>query len=383
MSDIDTLLFPVFDVLRRKGVPLGVPDYLAVVEAIHAGLGLDSQNSLKNLCCLLWTKSKEDQELFSIEFTELVEPRLKGLIKSSPSPSGSSGKTIKQSEGLSSYTPPANSIPSMDELEEQLKNHLPESSDQAVETSLSAPVYPKREKVAITDHETHKIHEKRYNLTPKLPFSQREMAGIWRHLKRPQRSGALEDLDVEETIKFICRTGTFIEPVLQPRRCNQAGLVVLVDRTGSMAPLEPWMNATIESISRGGLLRKLSFYYFHNYPGNFLYQYPGLTNPLPLETALDSQGKDNGVLIISDAGAARGYYNSKRLAATKEFIKILGSYTYLYSWLNPIPYQRWKNSTAEGVAKLLPMFYLDRDGLNDAVNILRGHPFPPEVCLYD
>lgn len=103
-----------------------------------------------------------------------------------------------------------------------------------------------------------------YQLTPRLPISPRDMAGVWRQLRRPQRVGVPEELDVEGTINTIYRSGLLLRPLLQPPRRNQARLVVLVDQQGSMAPFAPLIEAAIESILRGGLLGKTSLYYFRH-----------------------------------------------------------------------------------------------------------------------
>ena len=70
-----------------------------------------------------------------------------------------------------------------------------------------------------------------------------------------------------------------------------------------------------------------------------------------------------------------------RVTDTKTFLQTLSTYTYLYAWLNPMPQNRWLTTTAEDIANMVPMFPLEREGLEDAVNILRGHPFPPGVGL--
>ena len=99
---------------------------------------------------------------------------------------------------------------------------------------------------------------------------------------------------------------------------------------------------------------------------------------MALEKVLEEQGKNNSVLIISDAGAARGYYDSMRVEDSQTFVQILNNYTYLSAWLNPMPKYRWRVTTAEDIASMIPMFPLNREGLHDAVNILRGHPFKEE-----
>jgi uncharacterized protein with von Willebrand factor type A (vWA) domain len=148
-----------------------------------------------------------------------------------------------------------------------------------------------------------------------------------------------------------------------------------------MAPFDLLVETLVESILRGGLLGGVSLYYFHDCPQGFLYEHPNLTDPLSLEGVLDSQAKGNSVLIVSDAGAARGDYDGKRLEDTRTFLRVLNTYSYRYAWLNPVLAARWNTTTAEDIAALAPMFSLDKDGLNDAVNILRGHPFPPGVNL--
>jgi uncharacterized protein with von Willebrand factor type A (vWA) domain len=100
-----------------------------------------------------------------------------------------------------------------------------------------------------------------------------------------------------------------------------------------------------------------------------------------LEEVLQEKAKGNSVLIISDGGAARGYYDGMRVGDTKTFLQTLSTYTYLYAWLNPMPQNRWLTTTAEDIANMVPMFPLEREGLEDAVNILRGHPFPAGVGL--
>jgi hypothetical protein len=362
MPKLDALLFQVFERLRRQGVPLGVSDYLEAIETIQAGVGLENAASLKGLCRLLWTKSREDQELFDLAFAELVEPQLLTIS----TPESNTSNSLSTAPESSTTLPES---PSESELEE-----VPESHQErvALPSSVNRSFMLKLE----LSEESH-----HYQLTPRLPISRRDMAGVWRQLRRPQRVGVPEELDVEGTINNVCRSGLLLRPVLQPRRRNQARLLVLVDQQGSMAPFAPLIDAMIESILRGGLLGKTSLYYFHDCPEGLLYQRPSLTDALPLEAVVDEQAKSNSVLIVSDAGAARGYYDRRRVAETQAFLKTLSVYTYLYAWLNPMPKTRWQATTAEDIAGMVPMFTLNQEGLNDAVNILRGHPFPRGINL--
>ncbi|MDZ8186525.1 MAG: VWA domain-containing protein [Nostoc sp. ChiSLP02] len=380
MAKLDFLLLQVFERLRKQGVPLGVSDYLTVIEAMQSGVGLEDPDSFKGLFRLLWAKSREDQGLFDLAFAELVEPELQNTTVPDDlnilTPTITHGEKFFESlpERFISQFQTAKDI-------SQLGNNLPESElvMKSPQQWKKLPLKLVKKPFVLNTKPIEKHHY--YQLTTRLPISRREMAGVWRHLRRPQRVGVLEELDVEATISNLCSSGLLLQPVLRPRRRNQAQLVVLVDRQGSMAPFASLIEATIESILRGGLLGKTRLYYFHDCPENLLYQRPNLTNALPLETILNEGAKGNSVLIIGDAGAARGYYDLQRVTETKLFLQTLSTYTYLYAWLNPMPKSRWVATTAEDIACMIPMFPLDREGLNDAVNILRGHPFPPGVGI--
>ncbi len=352
MAELD-LLLPVFQRLRRQGVALGIDDYLVAVEIIKAEL--DNLDDFPGLCRLLWAKSREDQQLFDQAMKELVP------IPNYSPPERTNTQSQNQSLTPKTETPRLLQPPITEKLTTETQLRL---------RSPSVQPFPREDKPL--------AQTQSYQLIPRLPINRRDLAGVWRQLHRPQRGGVPE-LDLDATIHSICRTGLLLKPVLQPRRCNRAQLLVLVDCQTSMTPFAPLISAVIEGIERGGLLPRTSFYYFQDRPEKFIYVHPHL-NQVPLETVLDT-AQGNSVLIISDAGSARGYYEKERVAQTKAFIRSITSYTYLYAWLNPMPKNRWLATTAADIAQIIPMFPLDREGLNDAVNILRGYPFPVGVSI--
>jgi uncharacterized protein with von Willebrand factor type A (vWA) domain len=203
------------------------------------------------------------------------------------------------------------------------------------------------------------------------------MTGIWRHLRQMGRSGLPSELDVEGTIAAISRDGFLRQPLLRSRRQNQSRLLLLVDRQGSMAPFTPLVDALIESIQQSGLATRVHVYYFHNCPDAYLAAHPGLIQYQSIDTIMAAH--NGSILIISDAGAARGAYRHARIEQTQSFLAILRRYTYLIAWINPLPCSRWRRSTASHIAEFVPMCPLNRNGLIDAVNILRGRPAATEI----
>jgi uncharacterized protein with von Willebrand factor type A (vWA) domain len=95
-------------------------------------------------------------------------------------------------------------------------------------------------------------------------------------------------------------------------------------------------------------------------------------SPHPVADVLDDREGGDAVVVISDAGAARGSYDVRRLLETVAFLKAMRARTTHYAWLNPMPRERWSGSTAAQVARHVPMFPLDARGMRSVVDALRG-----------
>ena len=106
-----------------------------------------------------------------------------------------------------------------------------------------------------------------------------------------------------------------------------------------------------------------------------LYDDCELTSTVAVEEVLRLHADGTAVVILSDAGAARGHYDLLRLLDTVSFLRALRAHTKNYVWLNPLPRSHWKNSTAAQIARYVPMLPLDRIGMYKAVNVLRGQPY--------
>ena len=112
-----------------------------------------------------------------------------------------------------------------------------------------------------------------------------------------------------------------------------------------------------------------------------LYEDPDLRRPLSAEGVWRDHAAGAAVVVISDAGAARRRYDLLRLLDAVAFLKGLRTFTGRIVWLNPLPPRAWARSTAAQLARHVPMFPMDRDGMHRAVNVLRGQPFAVEKPL--
>lgn len=68
----DLPLLELFTRLCEAGLPLGVRNYEAVLEALRGGFGLPDRPALARLCRTLWVRSRDEQRLFDYYFERLI-----------------------------------------------------------------------------------------------------------------------------------------------------------------------------------------------------------------------------------------------------------------------------------------------------------------------
>lgn len=472
----DLPLLELFTRLREAGLPLGIPDYEAAVQALQKGYGLPDRAALARLCQTLWVRSPDEQRLFDHYFEQLI-----GAVEESPAASINEARAAKTAEttkpirdrelrnviwrmlgvaafGVAAFIvsdltlPPDNpakifkpaptvspsqspvptptagtptpiasptSTPQSSNarnstnrwnsvlviaalaissillflLAIQLDRILKRRKQERLSASESKLPTPEpgtklasnllREAVdavqiaqavqQITNQRTNRSHDRFLLATDYLPVTQRQMKQSWRHLRRMVREGDATELDVEATVQRIAHDGMLLNPVLVARRTNRTELVLLMDQDGSMVPFHSLSARLVETALRGGRLGKAGAYYFHNCPVEYLYNDPMHQEAEPIEEVLRGFQRDRtAVLIFSDAGAARGGLNLERAELTATFLQQLKQQVRYVAWLNPMPKPRWNTSTAREIALHVPMFEATRQGLDEAIDALRG-----------
>jgi uncharacterized protein with von Willebrand factor type A (vWA) domain len=102
----------------------------------------------------------------------------------------------------------------------------------------------------------------------------------------------------------------------------------------------------------------------------YIFEDQEILSPVLVNNVLHSVTSDSIVIFVSDAGAARRHYAPQRLLDVIGFIKALRLHTNRYVWFNPLPQPCWAGTTAADIARYIPMFPLDVEGLNNAASIL-------------
>jgi uncharacterized protein with von Willebrand factor type A (vWA) domain len=375
------ILLSLFKELRKWGLLLGVEEYILVVEALQAGFGIGDRNSLERLCCTLWTKSETEADLLKRLLDEIIKRSPVEISKFTSTELPQNKREISQQSKpqTPSKEPGKSATSSTPSTVSQTQE--PSSSEALLEEPTSPTEIPldidEPEQViqAIRqnwDNSLEMSYYRQNSVDEYLPVTPRQIKQSWRFLRRRVREGSLAELDVEGTVEKICQQGVLLEPVMMPSYKNRSELVLLVDQGGSMVPFHHLSRQLIDKAQQGGNLTNFGVYYFYNYPEKYLYTDSNRLKYQLLTDILESIDSRTGVLIVSDAGAARGNLNEVREEYTVKFLKQLEQSVRYYAWLNPMPNDSWPDTTAGEIARYVPMFEMSREGLNAAINTLRG-----------
>jgi uncharacterized protein with von Willebrand factor type A (vWA) domain len=302
-------------------------------------------------------KSKDEEHLFNYHFQQVMS----AFAPAPTSPEKLDSSDAKTTKSSSQPKP---------EQTENTPVSVPVSSE-LIEVEDEMQV---AEAVQITTNSYDEIAENRFTQTDEyFPVTRRQMKQSWRHLRRLVRQGLPTEFDVEATIERIGQQGMLLEPVMVPSRVNRTELQLLIDQKGSMVPFHALSQRLADTALRGGRLGKAGIYYFHNCPTKYIYRDTARQKAeLVLDFLAKLRPECSAVLIFSDAGAARGGYSLERLELTEKFLYQLKQRVRYIAWVNPMATERWFGTTAGEIARLVPMFELSRQGLDSAIDVLRG-----------
>ena len=345
-DDPKEILIAIFAHLRKKGFDLGIGELLAALQAVDK-INVTDKEELCQTAKLIWCNSLEQRNQFEIIWQDLSSV----LFKPMPS-----DKDIERDPSIPPSKPQDNTTTSATTSESptEMENSIPDWK-----------VLP------VCAPEVTSLPESQFELNTYWPLSRRSMANNWRYLRRPIADGPEDVLDVEVTIKRFSLQGFFLAPAYQRRKRNNAHILLFIDQNGSMEPFHRFSRDLVETVYESSI-SQVEVFYFHNIITPYIYLNPHMTSTVALADTLQPCSSDTSILIISDAGAARGYRQFNRIGDTSKTLHKLKRYTPLVAWLNPMPQARWVDTSAEIIAKLIPMFQMNSDGFSKAIDILRG-----------
>ncbi len=219
------------------------------------------------------------------------------------------------------------------------------------------------------------------NFDETVELGTRNLKLALRRLRRFAREGAADQLDLDGTISATARNAGLLDLKLIPERRNAVKVLLFLDVGGSMdAHIEACDELFCAARSE---FRHLEHFYFHNFPYERLwkdnrrrYSQTTLT-----QTVLRTYGKDYRAIFVGDAtmspyeithdGGSVEHWNEESGASWMR--RIVAAFPRLV-WLNPEPQDRWGYTPSVRLTRDLiadRMFPLSLAGLDGAIRELR------------
>ena len=218
------------------------------------------------------------------------------------------------------------------------------------------------------------------DLDDSVEIGTRNIKMALRRLRKFARTGAAEELDMDDTISSTARNAGLLDIKLVPERHNAVKVLLFFDVGGSM---DPHVKLCEELFSAArSEFKHLKYYYFHN----FLYEsvwtkshrrHAETTSTFEI---INKYSKDYKIIFVGDAtmapyeithiGGSIEHYNEE--AGAVWIKRVTDAYDHMI-WINPTPKDYWEHSySIEIVKELLEdrMFPLTVKGLEEAMTLL-------------
>jgi uncharacterized protein with von Willebrand factor type A (vWA) domain len=201
-----------------------------------------------------------------------------------------------------------------------------------------------------------------------------------RRLRRFARTGAAEELALEDTIRSTANNAGWLDIRMQPERRNRIKVLMLLDVGGTM---DDHIERTEELFSAAKTeFKNMEFFYFHNCVYDYLWKNNRRrsTERFPTWDVLRKYPPDTRVIFVGDAtmspyevlapGGSVEYNNEE---AGAEWLARFCNAFPKFAWLNPEPENLWQYRQSIAVIRQIMnnrMFPVTIDGLERAMRLL-------------
>ncbi len=201
-----------------------------------------------------------------------------------------------------------------------------------------------------------------------------------KRLRQWARDGALEELDLDGTIRATAEHG-YLDVKTRPERRNAVRVLLLLDVGGSM---DPHIRLVEEMFSAArSEFRHLEHYYFHNcvYEGLWRDNRRRWTEQTPTWDVLHTYGPEWKLILVGDAamspyevmmpGGANEHWNEE---FGEVWLRRLAAQWPDHLWINPTPRRHWEHTQSIGMIEAIlghgRMVPMTLEGLTRGMRVL-------------
>lgn len=389
------MLINFFYLLKQSGLPVSIKELLVLLDALEKRLAFCNLDEFYLLARLCLVKDEKYFDRYDRAFAayfkglESFEDILEALIPEDwlradfmKSLSEEEKAKIESLGGLEKLLETFK-----ERLEEQKKRHA--GGNKWIGTGGTSPFghsgyHPEGIRVGgeSRNKSAVKVWEKRQfkDLDDSVELGTRNLKVALRKLRKFARSGAEEELDLDDTIASTARNAGFLDIKMVPERHNAIKVLIFFDVGGSM---DPYIKICEELFSACKTeFKHLEYYYFHNFIYENVWRDNArrYTEKTPLDEVLRTYSKDYKVIFVGDASMAS--YEISHVGGSVEYMNDEPGYVWMQRlkaifnkviWLNPVEERYWNYTHSIGMVKQLledEMYPLSLNGLEQGIKSL-------------
>ena len=390
------MLIDFFLRLKRAKIPVTMMEFLTLLEALQQHLAFGSVEEFYYLARICLVKDETNFDKFDRVFAEYFKGVSNPLEELSAEIPEEWLRKLAERFLTEEEKQQIKALGGLDNLLETLKKRLEEQKERHqgggkwVGTGGTSPFGAygyNPEGIRIGQAESRhnravKVWDKREfkDLDGSVELGTRNMKVALRRLRSFAREGALEELDIPDTIRSTAKNAGYLDLRMVPERHNKIKVLLFLDVGGSMDPhIE--LCEQLFSAARSEF-KHLEYFYFHNCIYEEVWQENRRRWDQKCSTIdlIHQFGTDYKLIIVGDAsmgpyeillpGGSVEHNNPE--AGAVWMGRLLGQYRKTV-WLNPAPIDEWcYTDSIQVIDKLVngQMYPLSMDGLDRAISYL-------------
>ena len=390
------MLLNFFDGLRKAGVPISITEYLVLLEALQQRLAFADIEDFYLLArtCLVKDEKYYDRydRAFSVYLNQLdsIEQIIEALIPEEWLRKAFERHLTEEEKAR------IETLGGLEQLIETFKRRLAEQQERHaggnkwIGTGGTSPFghsgfHPEGIRVGGEgeNQRAAKVWEQRSyrNLDDSVELGTRNIKLALRRLRKFARSGAAEELDLDNTIDATARNAGLLDIKMVPERHNAVKVLIFFDVGGSMDPHIKICEELFSAVRSE--FKHLEYYYFHNFLCDHVWRdnRRRQDEKMPTLDLLRTYSRDYKVIFVGDAtmspyeisapGGSAEYFNEEAGSVWRQ--RIMDNFDQLV-WLNPVRTDYWQYTPSIKLIQQLlgpqRMFPMTLAGLEQAVAAL-------------
>ncbi len=388
------MLIDFFFALRSARLPVTIPEYLSLLEAIKGDVIGPSLDEFYHLARMTLVKNEAHFDKFDRAFSTYFRGVTEGIDFTKEIPLDWLRKQFERE--LTAEDRAKLEAMGWDKLMDRIKELMEEQKERHeggnkwIGTGGTSPFgahgyNPEGIRIG-QDKSRHrkavKVWDKREfkDYDDSIELDTRNIKVALRRLRKFARQGAAEELDLDHTIHATAANAGMLDIKMVPERHNAVKVLLMMDVGGSM---DDHIHRVEELFSAAkSEFKHLEFYYFHNCVYDFMWEnnHRRYTEKIPTWDIIRKYNKDYKLIFVGDAtmspyeilqsGGSVEYMNEEPGA---EWISRLTNAFPHHAWINPEPQGVWGYRQSVSIMQQLVggrMFPLSLQGLEGAMRLL-------------